>query len=193
MRFVWIGLSPRERIRVNIFQNSREWKDPGAISPMARKPFLFAKSSRLFCPCCLTVMPSEIIRAIFLCIFSRERPFIASSHVRRVVILSNQRPRMWTVCHSTLFHCSLVDQSQRSNLLCCCCQNANSSYFCDLVEKLEKNFFVASHPPRLSWAAFRRFKSRFFPTLLMWEHAWDYHWNQGCFGGRRSRRTEEES
>lgn len=107
------------------------------------------------------MMLSGIIRAIFLCIFSRERPFMALSHVRRARILSNQRLRKQTVCHSTPFHCSLVGQSEDSNLLCCCCQNANSSYFCDLVEKPEKKFFLASHPPRLYSVVFRRSRSRF--------------------------------
>lgn len=103
MGFVWVGLSPKAWIGVNIFQNSRESKFAGAVKAFDANSSGFELISRHFCPWSITVMLSGIIRAIFLCIFSRERPFMALSHVRRARILSNQRARKQTVCHSTHF------------------------------------------------------------------------------------------
>lgn len=161
MRFVWIGLSPEERIDVNIFKAHASGKMQQQFLAFVGKLFWLAIILRLSSLCCFTMMLSGFIRAIFLCIFSRERPFMVWSHVPRVVFLSNQYSRMWTVCHSTLFHCPLIDQSPRCILLRCCCQNANRSYFCDLVEKLEKNFFLRpTHHVRL-WLHFVDWKVAF--------------------------------
>ena len=161
MRFVWIGLSPEERIDVNIFQNSREWKDATTIFSFRWKTFLTCDYFASFFSV-LFYHDAERLYSRHFSLF-----FFAGKTIHGLESRASCRlfvQSLFThvdVCHSTLFHCPLIDQSPRCILLRCCCQNANRSYFCDLVEKLEKNFFLRpTHHVRL-WLHFVDWKVAF--------------------------------